>query len=226
MGSLGEISFFSPLDASLREALEERLVPREYAAGEVLFEQGDPGLGLFVVFDGELAVLGPGDTVLARLGPGEVVGEMAILDGGARSATVRATETTRCGLLTRGDVLPLLRSEPELALEMVGLIARRVRAGRAVGERPRETARDDERDGREPVATSLLAGALLAESFLAAGRKTLQAWRDAVRDGEDPEKALRDALEVLLLESARTPARVAHAILDDDREGSCDETSD
>lgn len=227
MASLGDVPFFSTLDESLRETLEERLVAREYSPGEVVFHEGDPGLGLFVVFEGELAILGPSDRLLARLGPGEVVGEMALLDGGPRSATARATKATRCGLLTRGDVLPLLRSEPALALELVGLVARRVRSGRAIGEAA-DGAEQKEADASwlDRPLLGALAVAMLGESVLTLGRRSLEAYLASVRAGGEQEDAVRDALEVAILEGVRAPARIAETLLDERWNEPCDDPSE
>ena len=62
-------------------------------AGEVLVGQGDPGDELYLLFDGILAVEQDGQQV-AEVGPGAILGEMALLEGGRRTATLRAV--TRC----------------------------------------------------------------------------------------------------------------------------------
>ena len=66
---------------------------RRLAAGEALVTQGDPGDELFLLFDGVLAVEQDGRQV-AEVGPGAILGEMALLEGGRRTASLRAV--TRC----------------------------------------------------------------------------------------------------------------------------------
>ncbi|MEM9555328.1 MAG: cyclic nucleotide-binding domain-containing protein [Acidobacteriota bacterium] len=210
---LDDVPFFAELEADLRRELGRCMVERDYSAGEVLFERGDAGLGLFVVFDGELAVLGPGDRLLARLGPGEIVGEMALLDGGARSATVRATEPTRCGLLSREDVLPLLRAEPRLALELVGLIARRVRSGTAADEPTHDQPTRAWQQADQPLLAGI-AAATLGESMFRVARESLETLLGELRDGQPPRTAAKEAFEVAFLEGLRTPRRVAEAFFD------------
>lgn len=235
---LSEVPFFEELDDDLRRKLEERMVEREYSAGEVVFERGDEGLGLYVIFGGELAILGPGDRLLARLGRGELLGEMALLDGGARSATARATEATRCGLLSREDVLPLLRSEPHLALELVALVARRVRSGMAVGESGDDGSGSAWGRARGPLLAAV-AAATLGEAAFRVMRESLETLLGEMRDGEAPRDAAKEALEVALLEGLRTPRQAIRAVLDrldplareqdeedEEDDESCDEASE
>jgi hypothetical protein len=66
---------------------------RRLRAGEVLVAQGDPGDELYLLFDGVLAVEQDGQEI-AEVGPGAILGEMAVLEGGRRTATLRAV--TRC----------------------------------------------------------------------------------------------------------------------------------
>lgn len=80
------------------------LSPRYYAAGEVIIRQDDPGHAAYLVVSGEVEVVaeGPdGTRQLSRLGPEAIFGEMALIDGCPRSATVRATEPTSCVIITR-----------------------------------------------------------------------------------------------------------------------------
>src|SRR5690348_10122013 len=79
--------------------------------GETLFRQGEEADGLFVAVDGSVAAHGrlPGgrEVELAVLGSGEVIGEMALVDGGTRAATVRALEPTTALFFARADFLAL-----------------------------------------------------------------------------------------------------------------------
>ncbi len=84
--------------------LAELSRPRHFAAGEVVFSEGDAGDSLFVLERGEIEVVaqvdGGGETVLAVLAPPEGFGEMSLVDREVRSATVRAR--TECGALQLG----------------------------------------------------------------------------------------------------------------------------
>ena len=96
-----------------------------------LFQEGDPADAVYVVLSGEIDIgvtAEDGRNVwLARLGPGALVGEMGVLDGGERSADVRAVRRTVLWRIGRGQIMQTLREEPNSALELMALMARRLR---------------------------------------------------------------------------------------------------
>lgn len=102
--------------------LVESMRRRNYRRGEVVFHQGDPGDTLHVIAAGRVKVVvlaeGGDEIVLFILGPGELFGEIALLDGGPRTATVVAVEHLETTTLKRQDFLDLLRRSPT-ALESV-----------------------------------------------------------------------------------------------------------
>ena len=95
-------------------------------AGRVLAEVGQPGSGMFIVEDGEVAVELPsgGEAVL---GHGEFFGEMSLLTDEPHSARVRARTDVRCIALSRRDFSALLDEEPRVAVAMLPVLARRLR---------------------------------------------------------------------------------------------------
>jgi CRP-like cAMP-binding protein len=122
---------FQALDQPARLDLARRAHRIELPAGTPVYQVGDPGENMMVVLAGTLRIWLPTlpgkEIILADIGPGEVVGEIALLDGEARSAAV--TALTKCQLLVleRRDVLPFLRDNPEAALSLIALLCRRVR---------------------------------------------------------------------------------------------------
>jgi len=97
--------------------------------GAELFEEDD---GLYLLVDGTVevrkgAVDGVGGQVVAQFGRGEFFGEMALLDGQPRSASVFATSEVLCLVLNRADLQRQLRSDPEIALKMLAVLSRRLR---------------------------------------------------------------------------------------------------
>ena len=95
---LDGVALFKELPEPGLQMLAERGRPKHFAAGEVIMRQGDVSDALHVITRGRVRVERdqPGETplVLAELGPGDVIGEMGLLDGGPRSATVTASEDT------------------------------------------------------------------------------------------------------------------------------------
>ena len=90
-GVLARVDLFAPLDDAARARLAARTKERVFGAGEVIVRQGDTGRSLFVVHRGEVVVrLEPDGREVARTRPGGVFGEMSLLTGDPRTATVAA----------------------------------------------------------------------------------------------------------------------------------------
>ena len=134
--ALEQVALFDGLNDAARADLRGIARPFAITRGEMLFRQGDPPVGLFVVASGllEIATRMPGDEAayVSRIAPGEVVGEFALLDDGPRSATVRAAEDTAGLLIPRPNFLALLgdgRAGAVMAVDALrALLARRTRA--------------------------------------------------------------------------------------------------
>jgi len=131
-GVLAEIPFFQVLDDHERGALAEHLDVVTLAAGALLFEHGDPGGSLFVIRKGRVEIFTRDDTgsriVLEKCGPGETFGEISLLDGGPRTASVQVEEDLEALRLDRGDLDLFLRQHPHAALDMLTAMGRRLRA--------------------------------------------------------------------------------------------------
>jgi len=124
---------FAGLDEPTLRALAERSVERSFPRHGRLFFQGDPGNGLFVVAGGLVKVVVTSEDgeemVLVTLGPGEALGELAVVDGGPRSAAAEALEPTSALLITRPVVLELAARDPALTealLQALGGLLRRL----------------------------------------------------------------------------------------------------
>lgn len=96
-----------------------------------LFAKGDEGDAVYVVLEGEVEVRisseGGKDVRIAALGPGSVIGEMAALDGGPRSADVDAMRRTRLLRIPRDAVISAMKEEPDALIELVSEMSRRLR---------------------------------------------------------------------------------------------------
>jgi CRP/FNR family cyclic AMP-dependent transcriptional regulator len=107
------------------------LRPRRYARDAPVFYQEDPGEELHLVVQGHLKVVVPTEAgeeaVLTVVGPGDLFGEMALLDGQPRSATVVALEPVETYALRRQDFLALLRNSPEAVEGLLAALAKMIR---------------------------------------------------------------------------------------------------
>lgn len=126
MDALTTVPMFRDLTKKALERLERIARQRSFSAGEVIVSEGDEGVGFFLITSGEVAVTKEGKE-LSTLGANEFFGEMALLDNYRRSATVTATEATKCLALLRSDFIAELRSNADLAVEMLVLLSRRLR---------------------------------------------------------------------------------------------------
>ena len=102
--------------------------------GTLIAREGERGIGLFLILDGECAV-SIGGREKGRLGPSDFFGEIALLDGGPRTATVTAVTDVRLLGLTEWVFRGLLAEHPSIALKTLESVAGRLRAVAAAGER-------------------------------------------------------------------------------------------
>ena len=110
------------LDEAQRAALADGR-ERLYADREVIVRQGDAGRSMFVILDGEVRVtIDPGHREVARLGRGAYFGEMSLLTGDARSATVSALGDCTVLEIADGDLRPLAEARPGI-IERLGEVA-------------------------------------------------------------------------------------------------------
>ena len=104
----------------------------EYDVGDVIFEEGSTGRELYVVLDGavEIAKVNAGSkTVIITLGKGEFFGEMAVIDGSARSATaIAAAAGTRVMRINHARFVYLVSQQPAFALMIMDALSKRLRA--------------------------------------------------------------------------------------------------
>lgn len=122
--------FHSLNDAELR-LLKDAAEERTFAPDQVVFKEGDPGDGLFVVKSGVVvvyAVISQGEKKpFAKVGPGDFFGEMAVLDNEPRSATVATEEESVLYFIPREKLLGMLEASPRLAVALVREFSLRMR---------------------------------------------------------------------------------------------------
>jgi CRP/FNR family cyclic AMP-dependent transcriptional regulator len=108
----------------------------EFDVGDVIFEEGSTGRELFVVLDGRIDIVkksGASKTVIVTLSKGEFFGEMAVIDGSARSATaVSAAPKTRVMRINHARFVYLVSQQPAFALMVMDALSKRLRASNAL----------------------------------------------------------------------------------------------
>jgi hypothetical protein len=126
---------FDDIDGELLDALAVRSREVDHAAGDVVVAVGDPGDALYVVMRGVLTVERAGK-VVAQLGRGQAFGELALIDGRPRQATVRSEKPSRLLLLPRDTFDQAMTEHPEIGLGLVRGLVRWLRQGDGIHRPP------------------------------------------------------------------------------------------
>lgn len=132
IAALASSEVLHSLSAGACQALARRGAPVDLTSGQILVQAGDPGDAVYVVLEGELEIRATSaagrELRLSALGKGAVAGEMAVLDGGPRSADMVATRRTRLWRIPRAALLDVIEEEPKVAISLVAELSRRLRA--------------------------------------------------------------------------------------------------
>jgi CRP/FNR family cyclic AMP-dependent transcriptional regulator len=123
---LGHVPLLAGCSRKQLRAVARIAEVREMPAGTVLTRTGEPGDEFFLILDGRVGVE-VSSRKRIKLGPGEVFGEMSLLDGGPRSATVTAETPVRLLILRRRDFDVLLSKVPDLPRHLLVVLSRRLR---------------------------------------------------------------------------------------------------
>lgn len=113
--------------AAIEDDVESELEWVDLPGGDTLFLAGSAGDSLYIVLTGRLAVLDVHEAVAAEIGPGETVGEMALLTGAPRSATVRAIRDSELVRLSRTGFDRLVERQPRAALAIARMVGERLK---------------------------------------------------------------------------------------------------
>jgi CRP/FNR family cyclic AMP-dependent transcriptional regulator len=113
------------------EALANEMNAVELRRGGVLFNEGEPGDSLYIVLSGKLKLgrRAPDgrQNLLAIMGPADIVGELSLFDPGPRTATATAVTDAQLARLTKMSLRPWLNNRPEIAEQLLRVLARRLR---------------------------------------------------------------------------------------------------
>ncbi len=102
-----------------------------FKARAEIFGQGDAGDSMYILLGGRVKISSFSsagkETVLTFLGPGDILGEIALLDGGVRTAAAVVLEETRALRVTRGQFIPFIEAHPKIALKIIEVLCERLR---------------------------------------------------------------------------------------------------
>ncbi|MHB8438741.1 MAG: cyclic nucleotide-binding domain-containing protein [Acidimicrobiales bacterium] len=127
MELLAQMDLFSTCSQRELGQVATATVPASFPAGAILTRQGQSGGLAFVIAEGRAKVQRQGKT-LARLGPGDVVGELSLIDGEPRSATVVADSDVEVLEISAEDLNRLLRKAPSVQRKLLEALSIRVRS--------------------------------------------------------------------------------------------------
>ena len=129
--TLAKVPIFSGLTDAELSFLAERVVPRHYAPGQIVFGEGEPCSGLYVVEHGHVRIFKSSasgrEQVLSIDGPGNSVAEVPVLDGGNYPASGSAVDQATLLLVTTQDFQALCLEHPQVALKVLRVVGTRLR---------------------------------------------------------------------------------------------------
>jgi CRP/FNR family transcriptional regulator len=128
---LRSVQIFGGLTETELQFLAERAVPRTYSKGELLFTEGDPCTGLFVIQSGRVRIFKSSpngrEQVLAVEGPGSSVAELPLFDGGNYPASTAAIEDASIYFISKPDFHSLCLVHPQVPLKVLKVVGARLR---------------------------------------------------------------------------------------------------
>lgn len=133
--ALAKTDLFGAISEAGRKRLAKAGAQQAIDPGALLFSRGDAGDALYILLEGEVEIRTSNeagrDVRLAALKPPAVIGEMAVLDGGARSADVCAIRRSRLLRISRDAALTTLEAEPKALLKLIAELSQRLRRANA-----------------------------------------------------------------------------------------------
>lgn len=129
--TLRRVPIFSELEEDELVFLAQRAVPKRYDAGELIFSEGEPCAGLYVVETGNIRIFKSSasgrEQVLSIDGPGSSVAELPVFDGGNYPASAIAVSNANLLLVRKGDFQSLCLEHPRVALKVLRVVGARLR---------------------------------------------------------------------------------------------------
>ncbi|PKL90778.1 MAG: hypothetical protein CVV21_11540 [Candidatus Goldiibacteriota bacterium HGW-Goldbacteria-1] len=126
---LKEAALFKTLTDAELDIVAKKVFLKPYKKGSTLFVEGMPGEVLYLVIEGSIDIIKKtkeGDKVIASLGKGEIVGEMSIIDSGARTASGKTGEDSKLIVVTKNSFSEILDSDPAIAAKILMTLLRMI----------------------------------------------------------------------------------------------------
>ena len=128
---VSESILFNGLPEPHLTAILNVAVEKQAQKGEMIFSEGDPGDGFYIISDGMIKIykmsMDGKEQILHMFGPGEVFGEVPVFSGQAFPANAEAAKNSRLLFFPRNAIMNLMATDPTLALNMLAVMARRLR---------------------------------------------------------------------------------------------------
>ncbi len=128
---LSKVQLFSGLADSEMDFLAPRVVPRKFSPGQIVFNEGDPCSGLYVVASGQVRIFKTSasgrEQVLSIDGPGSSVAELPVFDGGNYPDSVAAVDDATLLFVSKKDFQELCLTHPQVALKVLRVVGARLR---------------------------------------------------------------------------------------------------
>jgi len=123
--------FFNGFNRTVIDRLVSHAITRRVKKGTILFRKGDPGSSLYAVCAGLVRISVPSaqgqDAIFNLVPPGDLFGEIALLDGGARTADAVVIENSELMVIERRDFIPLVQEYPDVAMKLIEVVCTRLR---------------------------------------------------------------------------------------------------
>ena len=124
--NLSKVPLFAGCKDKDLKKLAAQMSERTFSEGDTITEQGQSGVGFFVIEEGNATVSITGE-IVRTLGPGDWFGEISLIDDGPRSATIVAGTDLRCHGMTAWEFRPFVQGHPEVAWPLLETLAARLR---------------------------------------------------------------------------------------------------
>ncbi|ARG97977.1 Crp/Fnr family transcriptional regulator [Legionella micdadei] len=128
---LKKLEFFSKLSKNALWPLVDLATIRNYSPNEIIINEGDNPVGIFILRKGTVQVFKTLDDgkelIITTLSPGQIIGEISVIDKLKTTASVRALDSVECVFISEWDFTTQIHAYPEIALELLPILAARIR---------------------------------------------------------------------------------------------------